>query len=437
MVSYAGGWDAPFGITLVIDLLSAIMLLLTAVVGVSTTIYAAGTIDLKKTHENFYIFFHGMIMGVNGAFITGDIFNLYVWFEVLLMASFAMLVLGNSRQQLEGGLTYLIANLFSSILFLSAIGLLYNHTGTLNLADLSIKLNHEGPDMIKKTSMGLFFLAFAIKAALFPFFFWLPSSYPTPPPAIMAIFAGLLTKVGIYAMLRLYTLFFFTGQAFWNTLLMSIAGITMVIGAVAATTQNDIRKVLSFSIISQMGYLIRGLAFFSPLAHAATIYFMAHNILVKTNLFFIAGIIGETEGSYDLKKIGGWLNRYPLIATLFFISATALSGIPPLSGFTGKYLMARSGFMDGNYIPAMLIIGVSFITLIYLMRIWNNIFWKPQTKDHKPKRIKLSMIGPVIILTLVILVLGLGAGYFFEMASMAAEQIFHPVEYLETVLNHK
>ncbi len=435
LVSQAGNWPAPFGISLVIDLFSAIMLFMTAIVSIFTAIYASGSMELEGKHAGFYLFFYGMVMGVNGAFTTGDLFNLYVWFEVFLMASFALIVLGNDKRQYEGGLTYLTINLLSSLLFLSGIGLLYGHTGTLNLADLSIKFNSEELDTVKKMSLGLFFVAFAIKSALFPFFFWLPSSYPAPPPAIMGFFAGLLTKVGVYAMIRLYTLFFYSGNEFWNTLLMVIAGFTMLFGAIAATTQNDMRKILSFSIVSQMGYLIMGLGFFTPMALAGTIYYMAHNILLKTNLFFIVGIIGREEGSYDLKKIKDWLYRSPILALIFFISAAALGGIPPLSGFAGKFQLVLAGFEEKLYFPGALILVVSIFSLLYMLRIWNHVFWGTSAPLPKKRtKIKLSLLVPVGGLTLLIIALGMGAAYFMELAVRAAEQLVDPTNYIRAVL---
>ncbi|MBR9999599.1 MAG: Na+/H+ antiporter subunit D [Cyclobacteriaceae bacterium] len=439
MVMYAGGWKAPIGISLVIDSFSALLLVATAIVGFCMSIYAVKGLDEKRHQTKYYLFFFGMIMGINGAFITGDIFNMYVWFEVMLMASFILMVLGNEREQLEGGLKYMTISLLGSLLFLAGIGILYGHAGTLNLAHLSMKFREIDLPPAMNIALALLMTAFAIKSAAFPFFFWLPSSYHTPPPAVSALFAGLLTKVGIYAMVRIVTLFFDAYDQFWHGLLLVISGFTMVVGAVAAFSQTDIRRVLSFSIISQMGYLIMGLGFFTPLGIAAAIYFMLHNILVKTNLFLVAGIVGRTEGSYNLGAMGGWYQKFPGITLLYFLSAMALAGFPPLSGFFGKFLLAKAGLESQHELITGISIFTALITVAYMFKIWNGVFWK-QTQDIKwegRERPEFSMVFPSTFLTVLILYLGLGAGPVFDILQKTAGQLLDPSGYIGSVLEYE
>jgi multicomponent Na+:H+ antiporter subunit D len=439
MIVFAGGWKAPFGISLVIDSFSAIMVLVTSLVALAMVIYAFRGLDEKRLRSRYYLFFFCMIMGINGAFITGDIFNMYVWFEVMLMASFILMVLGNESKQLEGGLKYLTINLVGSFFFLAGIGILYGHAGTLNMAHLSLGFREIELPSAMNISLCLLLIAFAIKAAAFPFFFWLPSSYPTPPVAISAFFAGLLTKVGIYAMIRIITLLFNHYDEAWHGSLLAMAGFTMVIGGIAAFSQTDLRRILSFSIVSQMGYLIMGLGFFTQLGIASTLYFMIHNVLVKTNLFLIAGIVGKKQQTFKLRWMGGWYRRYPGITLLFFISAMAMAGFPPLSGFFGKFLLARAGFEANHVLITAISIVMALVTIAYMFKIWNHVFWKePDEKNmDTPARPEFLMILPSAILTLLILFLGLGAGNVLTLFQKTAGELLDPSGYVDGVLNYE
>jgi multicomponent Na+:H+ antiporter subunit D len=266
----AGGWPAPFGITLVADLFSAIMVVLAAFVGFSTVIYSLASIDTGRRRYGYHPLLHVLLMGVCGAFLTGDIFNLFVWFEVMLIASFVLVALGGEKAQLEGAIKYVTLNLVSSAIFLSAIGILYGLAGTLNMADLAGQLrNSARPGLVTTVAM-LFLVTFGIKAAIFPLFFWLPASYHTPPVAVSAIFAGLLTKVGVYAIIRVFTLLFINDVGLTHTLILILSGLTMVSGVLGAAAQNDFRRILSFHIVSQIGYMIMGVGLFTPLALAST-----------------------------------------------------------------------------------------------------------------------------------------------------------------------
>ena len=436
-VSQVGGWEAPYGITLVIDMLSAVMLMFSSFTAMWVGFYSLQGIDNKRHEYKFFLFFHTLVMGVSGSLIAGDIFNMYVWFEVMLISSFVLIALGSEKVQLEGALKYVTMNLLGSMFFVAGIGLLYGKTGTLNMADLSVIVRENDQFSLMHSSFILFFMAFAIKAAVFPLFFWLPSSYHTPPITITALFAALLTKVGVYAMIRFFTLFMDTLPPFWKNLLMVIAGLTMVIGVLSAASQYDIRKILSFHIISQIGYIIMGLAIFTEFALAAALFFMVHNILSKTAAFLSGGMIHEKTGTYQLKSMGNLFTRNPWLALSFFIPAFALAGLPPLSGFFGKLFLIKGGFENGNFIIVGIAVWVGIVTIFSMMKIWNEAFWKPAPADgEKEKNIKLSasMLYPTFILAISTIVLGLFANYFMEVFMEASSVLKNPEIYIEAVL---
>ena len=247
-----GGWDAPFGISMVIDPMSALFLVVSSVIIVSISLFAR-RVQKKENLPRFYIFFFTLVLGINGAFITGDIFNLYVWFEIMLLSSFVLITLGFSKQQMRAGIKYMALNLIGSLFFLAGIGLLYGKTGTLNMAHLAQILMNDDQSILINSSAMLFFLAFGIKAAVFPLYFWLPSAYHTPDISVTSLFAGILTKVGVYAMIRFFTLFFVQDPLFWHNLLFIIAGFTMIVGGMAATSRYEIRKVAGFQPVQMQG----------------------------------------------------------------------------------------------------------------------------------------------------------------------------------------
>lgn len=433
-----GDWKAPFGIVLVIDYLSSIMLMATALIAIALSIYSIKYLHIEHKQSKFYVFFFSLIMGVNGAFTTGDAFNLYVWFEVLLMSSFVLITLGNTKEQLEGGIKYMALNLLGSLFFLAGLGLLYGKTGTLNMAHLAEILQKDDQAILMNSSAMLFFIAFGIKAAVFPLFFWLPSSYHTPNIAISSLFAGLLTKVGVYALIRFFTLFFVQDQQFWHNLLLIIAGLTMVVGGVAASAHYDSRRILSYHIISQIGYMIMGLGIFTPLAIAGAIFFTIHNMVAKTNIFLIAGIINKISGSFYLKDIGGLLKKSPFLAILFIVPAFALVGVPPLSGFFAKFILIKAGIEDGHYLVTGVAVLTAMFTLYSMIKIWNEAYLKKEPENNLINResVKLEFTDliPSIILGATSILLGVFAADVFYYMMEAANQLIDPSNYIETVL---
>lgn len=441
LVVQVGGYEAPFGITFVIDRLSAIMLLITGIIGFCVGVYAIYDIDIRRQKLGFYLCYWILLMGICGAFSTGDLFNLYVWFEVMLIASFVLLVLGNQKMQLDGAMKYVSLNLVATILMLLAIAMLYAMVGTLNMADLAQKLKIYPLTGTVTTVVLLLAIAFSIKSALFPLFFWLPASYHTTNVTTAAIFAGMLTKVGVYALIRLTTLILPDSHYILALLLFS-AGLTMLTGVLGAASQFNFRRLLSFHIISQIGYMVMGLAIYTPLALAGAIFYIVHHIIVKTNLFLISGICSKIGKTSDIRKLGGFYNQYPFLALLFFIPAFSLAGMPPLSGFWGKLILLKAAFISSHYIIAAVALLVSLLTLYSMTKIWTQVFWKEPPLQILPldsfSNVRLSIIlFPVVVLTVMTLSIGLFPQPIFQAMQQAAEQISHPEWYIQAVLEVK
>jgi multicomponent Na+:H+ antiporter subunit D len=452
-VAQIGNWPAPFGITLVADLFSAVMVLLTGLMGFAVAVYSLVTVDRRRESFGYYPLLLILLMGVCGAFLTGDLFNLYVWFEVMLIASFVLLALGGERAQIEGAIKYVTLNLLSSALFLAAVGVLYGIAGTLNMADLAVTLREETNAGLVTTVAVLFLAAFGIKAAVFPLFFWLPASYHTPPAAVSAIFAGLLTKVGVYALIRVFTLLFVQDTSYTHDLILVIAALTMLSGVLGAIAQVEFRRVLSFQVISTIGYMLMGLGILTPLALAGSVFYIIQDVVVKTNLFLISGVTQRLFGTNALPRMGGLYGRSPLLAVLFFIPALSLAGVPPLSGFFAKLALVEAGLDAERYVLVAVALIVSPLTLLSMTRIWAEVFWKPDpAKKDKPaaersvdpsptspsparfRTRRWGLLGPIVVLTGITVVLGLVAEPVFTLAQRAADQLLDPSAYIDAVL---
>ncbi|WP_438768191.1 Na+/H+ antiporter subunit D [Kushneria sp. TE3] len=444
VVMHAGGWEAPFGITLVADLLSAIMIVLTGIIGFAVAVYSLPTIG--RGHETFgyYPLLHLLLAGVAGAFLTGDIFNLYVWFEVMLLASFALLILGGERAQMEGAIKYVTLNLLSSVIFLSAIGLLYGLLGTLNMADIARRVALVEDNTLIDVVAVMFMISFGIKAAAFPLFFWLPAAYHTPPVAVSALFAGLLTKVGVYALFRVFTLIFNQSVDFTHEILLWGAALTMLTGVLGAAAQFEFRRILSFHIVSQIGYMLMGLALFTPLALVGGVFYILHHIIVKTNLFLISGIVYRLKGTHDLKKLGGVYKAWPLLGVLFLIPALSLAGVPPLSGFFAKFVLIRASIEAGEIAITVIALVVGLLTLYSMTKIWAEVFWKKAPDEDAVKAVgQVSqrhlwlMILPVVGLAACTVFIGLNGQLLYDVAEASAAQLLNPQGYINAVLGEQ
>jgi multicomponent Na+:H+ antiporter subunit D len=358
----------------------------------------------------------------------------------MLMASFGLLILGQSKTQLDGGVKYVVINLLATLLFLTAIGLLYGLTGTLNMADLHQKVPLIANRSLLTSIAMLFLAAFGIKAALFPLFFWLPAAYHTPPVSVSAIFSGLLTKVGIYALIRVFTLVFSLDMAYFYMVLPIMAALTMITGVLGAAAQNEFRRILSFHIISQVGYMVLGLALQTRLALAGTVFYLIHHIIVKANLFLISGVVNRLKGSFELAQLGGIYRSNGWIAFLFFIPAFSLAGFPPLSGFWAKMILIRASLDVQAYWLAFVAAAVGLLTVYSMTKIWAEVFWKPAPQTHQVAQpatdpnIPAWMLAPIAVLTILTIIIGLSAEVVFRFAFQAAEELSHPEYYVHAVL---
>lgn len=438
----ASDWEAPFGIIFVADLLSSTLVLLTSIAGFAVSIFSSTGLNRQRMRYGYFPIFHFLLMGLNGAFLTGDIFNLYVWFEVIIISSFVLMTLGGRKSQLEGAVKYMAMNILASTFFLTGIGILYGITGTLNMADLSIKIAQVDNQYLVGITACFFLLGFGIKSAVFPLYYWLPSSYHTPPSAVAATFGGLLTKVGIYAMIRVFSLIFIPDE-FTRNLLMIIAVFTIITGALGALIKTNIRRLFSYLIVCHIGFMIGGIGMFTKLALMGAVFYLIHDIMVKTNLFLIAGVIRQLRGSMDMKKLGGIYAEYPKISLLIAIVLFSLVGIPPLSGFWPKIYLFQEAFNQKQYFYITALIIGSFVTLYVIAKMWSEVFWKKNvTEDNDmdnkfeplPLIRKILLLLPICILGLVTVYLGLNAETIVKLVDKIAQQLIDTRPYVEAVL---
>ncbi|MFB0834754.1 Na+/H+ antiporter subunit D [Arthrobacter halodurans] len=467
-----GGWAPPFGISLVVDEFSALMLVVSTSVSLAVLLYATGQGMADGEEDGPVSVFHPtfliLVAGISNAFLAGDLFNLYVGFEILLTASYVLLTLGGTTARIRAGVTYVVVSVVSSMLFLIAIGMIYAATGTVNMADLALKLADLDTGMQMVLHLMLL-VAFGIKAAIFPLSFWLPDSYPTAPAPVTAVFAGLLTKVGVYAMVRTETLLF-PGDRI-NGLLMIVALLTMIVGILGAIAQADIKRMLSFTLTSHIGYMVFGLAVGNVVALAATVYYVAHHIIVQTSLFLVTGLIERRAGTSNVDRLGSLAKLSPVLAVLFFLPAMNLASIPPFSGFLGKLGLLQGGIELGTPLAWVLLAGAvttSLLTLLAVARVWNRAFWRKAEDAENPDPLLLvgaadggrvttyrhvenfpdskfsdrgdtqllpwTMVGSTAALVLLGVALSVFAGPLFELSDQAARAMIDRSAYIEAVL---
>ncbi|SFR88675.1 multicomponent Na+:H+ antiporter subunit D [Microbacterium sp. cf046] len=391
-----GNWPIPFGIVLYVDRLAALLVVVSSVVLLAVLLFSVGQGAADNDDDTPVSIFHPSYLilaaGIFTAFIAGDLFNLYVGFEILLVASYVLITLGSTESRIRTGVVYIVVSLVSSILFLAAIAVIYGALGTVNMVQISERMT-QLPQQTQTVLHVLLLLAFSIKAAVFPLSFWLPDSYPTAPAPVTAVFAGLLTKVGVYAMIRTETLLFSENDV--NFVLMIVALATMIVGVLGALAQAELKRILSFTLVSHVGYMVFGLAIATPAAIGATIYYMVHHIVVQTTLFLAVGLVERRAGSTSILRVKGLMRAAPVIAVLYFIPAVNLGGLPPFSGFIGKYALFDAAAEVGTPIMIVLIVGgivTSLLTLYALMRAWNLSFWREE-EDSAETESRISYLG--------------------------------------------
>lgn len=438
-----GAWSAPLGIVLVADVFSAMLLVVAMATLLAVFVYAVGQPRADKGAFYFHSLYLILATGVAGSFLAGDLFNLFVGIEITLTSSYVLITLGGRKEQVRSGMTYVIINLLASTLLLVSIGLTYAATGTVNMADAAQKLDLI-PNGVHQGIGALMLIAFGLKAAIFPLFFWLPDSYPTAPVTVTAVFAGLLTKIGMYGIIRTQTLMFpMEGNSLM--LLLGLAGATMVVGAIGALAQNDMKRLLSFSIVSQIGYILFGLGINTSIGVAGAIFFLLHQIPVKTSLFLVAGLVETVSGSASLDKVSGLMRRSPFTAAMFALSGLSLIGLPPLSGFFGKLALVEAGISSRNWTVTALSLVVSLLTLMYLTKVWSQMFWGEPSQPEQirlgdgrvfelPDRAPRMMNAATLGLVGVTLVLAVAVEPIWSMCTQASGELLDPQFYIQAVL---
>jgi multicomponent Na+:H+ antiporter subunit D len=457
-----GGWPAPFGITLVVDALSAFMLSMTAVVALFSAAVSVFFIDRRNQQVYYHPVFGFLLLGVTGAFLTGDLFNLFVWFEVMLMASYVFVAFYGDAQHTAAAARYVVLNVLGGVFMLLSVGGLYATVGTLNMADMAVVL--ADPSAVETGPVvgfsALILATFALKAGLVPFQFWVPSAYRAAPLPIAAMLAGVTKKVGIYAIIRLYfTVFadasisapFFGGDsplAFLAPVLLAMAAASVLVGGLGAVSQDHIDSLLAYSSIGQVGFIAAPVAVAAAatsdsarhLALVAGLIYALHHALTKSLLFFSAAVIRDTAGTTEIAVLGGLAERSATFAAAFFVGGLSLVGIPPLVGFFGKFLVFEAAIVRiaadvtvaSVGLLAVLLAG-AFLTLVYSTRVWTECFWGAPTEAVDTDPVDARLVALVATLAGLVLVVGIGFEPVYTFADAAAEAALDTDAYVDAV----
>lgn len=428
-----GGWEPPFGILFVADSFSMLLVITTNIVTVACLIYAMFSVEKVYEYMFFYSFVLFLVGGVNASFLTGDLFNLFVSFEVMLLASYALIAFGGKKIQLKKSIPYIAINVVSSWIFLVAIAYLYGTLGTLNLAHLSQLIAENGQTPILTVISILFLIVFGLKSGLL-LYQWLPSSYSAPPTAIAALFGALLTKVGIYAMFRIFTLLFYHEPQITHTLIGIMAALTLIGGSIGAISSNDIRYIVSYNVVIAVGFILVGLAIGTQAAFEGSIYYIMHDMIVKALLFLIAGTMITLSGSPKMNRMSGLIRNYPILGWLFFVVMLALAGIPPLSGFIGKVLLGQAAIETGAYV----LLALSFISALFvlysLLRIFMDCFWgETMLSAEEEPPLRKGILLPLAFLGMLTFALGLAPETIASFVIDASETLLNPSIYIEAI----
>ena len=466
LVYQLSGWRAPFGITLVADALSVFMLGLTAIVSLAAAVFSAQFVSEYGQQVSYHPLYHLMVVGVTGSFLTGDLFNLFVWFEVMLMSSYVLVVFYSGPEHTRAALQYTILNLLGSAIMLLAIGGLYATTGTLNMADMARRLANSsqfGVDPVPVLGLSaLFFAVFALKAGIVPFQFWVPAAYRAAPAPVAAMLAGVVKKVGVYAIIRLYFTVFAAATlpeglslpglagssflAFFGPIMFVMASASILLGGIGAVSRSELDGVLAYSSISQIGFIVLPLAVAATVPAvrtlgitAALIYTLNHGI-AKSMLFLASGTIEKAVGSLYFTNLGGLAQRMPVFSIGVFMGALALIGVPPLSGFFAKLFVFRTATNAsviggrGAILALAIALGGAILTIAYITRAWNQGFWGTQSEAVRTATYSPVLVTIVVGLAASLLVIGVGFEPVLKAARAGAEAALTRGEYVNTVL---
>lgn len=448
IIVYEVGEWGKYGIILVADLLSAGMVLLTLSISLLSLVYSLDYIEARSLNSTYHSLFNLLVAGLTGSFLTGDIFNLFVFFEVLLLSSCGLVIaneaggITKSSDKMEATFKYLVLSMLGSIVMLIAVASLYATFGTLNMADIAVKVNAANaagalPWYVFAIAL-LFIIVFGNKAAIFPLHYWLPDVHPTAPSPISAMLSGVLIKVGVYGMLRVFFLMFRDALPIFQPIIILLALATIAIGAVSAVGQTDVKRMLAYSSVGQIGYVFLGIGMGSALTIAAALVYLVNHAVAKSMLFLTSGGIIHHAGTRDMQKMGGMIIRAPLMGGLFLVGAMSISGVPPMGGFIAKFMLFDAGLREEYYLPVAIALLFAVFTLFYMMRAWMTMFWGTDNGEGNGSHAQHDMLPliviPIIILAFAAIVLGLYAEPLLSLAQATADQIINPQPYIEAVL---
>ncbi|ANU15517.1 Na+/H+ antiporter subunit D [Planococcus halocryophilus] len=429
-----GGWEPPFGILFVADSFAVLLVLTSSIITAICLSYALISTSKELQTMYFYPTVLFLIAGVNGSFLTGDMFNLFVCFEVMLLSSYVLLTLGNSKRQLREAIKYVSINIVSSWFFLVALAFLYGAVGTLNMAHLADRVAEVGQTPLLTTISIVFLIVFSLKAGLL-LYFWLPGSYSSPPIVTSALFGALLTKVGIYALFRVFSLIFHHQPEITHTVIGIMAALTLIGGSLGAISFNDLRSIAAYNVVIAVGFILVGLAIATPAAIAGSIYYIIHDMVAKALLFLLIGTMITLSGTSKMAGMSGLMKNYPLLGWSFFVAMLSLAGIPPLSGFIGKVLISSAAIDNGSYVLLALSLLSSIFVLYSLLRVFKNCFWG-ETIVSKEEQLPLrrGVLIPCLVLVGLTILIGLGTESMSPYVTDAAETLVNPSVYIDAVL---
>ncbi|WP_203247955.1 Na+/H+ antiporter subunit D [Sporosarcina beigongshangi] len=430
-----GSWPAPFGISMVSDMFSAVLVTTTIILTLCVVIYSFTAIGKERERYFYYPAILFMITGVNGAFTTGDIFNMFVFFEVLLIASYVLIVLGGEKKQLRESIKYVLVNVISSALFVITVAFLYSVIGTLNMADISVKIAEIGQPGIITVIAILMLVVFGVKGSIFPLYFWLPGSYAAPPIPVLALFGALLTKVGVYAIMRTYTLFFVHDISFTHEILYVLAILTIIAGCIGALAYFDLKQIIIYNIVIAVGVILFGAAQMNEAGLTGAIFYLIHDMLIKGALFLLIGIIIYVTGTSNLRKMGGLMKTHAPLGWFYIVAAFGLAGIPPLSGFIGKLLIVQGAFEAGHVWGSIILLLSSLVVLLSVIRIFVYAFWgEPVDLPKRERRPYRSMMIPAVALVVLSVLYGVGTEWLMPYMTDASNVLLQPSIYIDAVL---
>ncbi|AKB73507.1 Na(+) H(+) antiporter subunit D [Methanosarcina lacustris Z-7289] len=458
VIAYDVGEYGKYGIVLVADLLSAVMVLLNCTIGFLGLIYSYDYIEDKFLNQTYHSLYNLMLAGINGIFLTGDIFNMFVFFEIMLLSSAALIVSNENSKvtkisdKMEATMKYLVLNILGGNVMLIAVTSLYATIGSLNMADITLKIRvlaEAGAVPWHLYAVGLLFIiVFGGKAAMFPLHYWLPDVHPTAPSPISAMLSGVIIKIGAYGILRVLFMVFAPFQAVYGPIILFLALITLALGATSAIGQTDVKRMLAYSSVSQIGYIFLGFGMAAmanvsgqteaaALILGASIVYLINHALAKSMLFLTSGGIIHTAETRDMRQMGGMINKAPMMGVAFLVGAMSIGGVPPMGGFISKFLLFDAGLRAQFYLPIGIALIFAVFTLFYMFRGWILIFWgerDPQYGEYSHHKLSPLIVFPILFLAAIVLIIGLYPEPVVQLSQTIANQIIDPQPYIDAVI---